>query len=177
VTQGFLATLRADLDSNLGPVPRSGPGRWARAAMKLLFSARVQSVVLARAAHFAGRRAAAAGVVLKWVNLVVTGADIAFEARIGPGLVLYHPVGVVIGPDCVVGARCRFNQGVTLGAGKGGSPQVGDDVVFAAGAKVFGRLTVGDRAHIGANAVVMSSVPERGFAAGIPAKTIKSVGD
>ena len=105
MTQGFLATLRADLDSNLGPVPRSGPGRWARAAMKLLFSARVQSVVLARAAHFAGRRAAAAGVVLKWVNLVVTGADIAFEARIGPGLVLYHPVGIVIGPDCVVGAR------------------------------------------------------------------------
>ena len=47
---------------------------------------------------------------------MLTGADIAYEAQVGPGLVLYHPTGVVIGPGARVGARATIMQGVTLGS-------------------------------------------------------------
>src|SRR6185437_7406134 len=44
-----------------------------------------------------------------------TGADIRIGARIGPGLVMRHPVGIVIGHRVTVGSDCTILQNVTLG--------------------------------------------------------------
>ena len=49
------------------------------------------------------------------------------------------------------------------------SPTIGNDVCLWAGAKVIGRVTVGDRAEIGANGVVVANVPSDTIAVGIPA--------
>jgi serine O-acetyltransferase len=93
------------------------------------------------------------------VTTAVTGADISPLATIGGGLTLNHPVGVVVGPDCVVGRRCALMQGVTLGHGRGGSPQVSDDVFVGPHAVLIGGITIGERTNIGANSVVNFSIP------------------
>ena len=45
--------------------------------------------------------------------------------------------------------------------------------MIGAGAKVFGPITVGDHVKIGANAVVLESVPPNSTVVGIPGKVVK----
>jgi serine O-acetyltransferase len=133
---------------------------------------------LYRLAHAAGKKQAMLGLLIKQLNHVLTGADIAWQATIGPGLLLYHPTGVVIGPHVRAGARLEVQQGVTLGgeggraAGLGSSPVLGDDVTIGAGAKVLGSISIGDGAVIGANSVVLRSVPAGRTAVGVPARVL-----
>jgi serine O-acetyltransferase len=54
-------------------------------------------------------------------------------------------------------------------------PELGDDVYVGAGARILGEITVGDRAQIGANAVVLKDVPADHVAIGVPA-TIRPTG-
>jgi serine O-acetyltransferase len=100
---------------------------------------------------------------------VVTGADIPLGSRIGGGLLLPHPNGVVIHPSAEIGPNCLIFQQVTIGMNGGGLPRIGGHVDFGAGAKVLGAITVGDHACIGANAVVLIDVPPHGIAVGVPA--------
>ena len=51
-------------------------------------------------------------------------------------------------------------------------PEIGDFVYVAPGAKIFGKVKIGDHAAIGANAVVIEDVPERAVVGGIPASII-----
>ncbi|RMD75375.1 MAG: serine acetyltransferase, partial [Chloroflexi bacterium] len=52
-------------------------------------------------------------------------------------------------------------------------PIIGDEVFIGAGARVLGGITVGDRARIGANAVVTRDVPSGATVVGIPARVVK----
>ncbi|MFN8830931.1 MAG: serine O-acetyltransferase [Labrys sp. (in: a-proteobacteria)] len=103
---------------------------------------------------------------------IVTGADIPLNARIGGGLLLPHPNGVVIHPDSEIGPNCLLFQQVTIGAADGGVPRLGGHVDVGAGAKILGAVTIGDHARIGANAVVIRDVPAGATAVGIPARII-----
>ena len=142
--------------------------------LSTLFTLRFLSVTLYRLAQQLGRRSPSVGSLIKQVNQLLTGADISWQAQIGPGLVLFHPVGVVIGAHVRVGSHCRLQQGVTLG-GKGSrgrsheSPQIGDYVMFGAGARCIGSIRVGSGAVVGANAVVVKDVPAGHTALGVPA--------
>lgn len=101
---------------------------------------------------------------------VVTGADIPLNCRLGGGLLMPHPNGIVIHPGAEVGPNCLIFQQVTLGMNRGGVPRIGGHVDVGAGAKVLGPVAVGDHACIGANAVVLSDVPPGATAVGIPAR-------
>ena len=103
---------------------------------------------------------------------VVTGADIPLNARIGGGLLIPHPNGIVIHPDVCVGPNCLIFQQVTLGARNAKVPTVGGHVDFGAGAKVLGGIAIGDHANVGANAVVLIDVPAGATAVGIPARLV-----
>lgn len=149
-----------------------------RQPMRLL-TVRTLATVLARLASAGGHRWAPLGHIVKQINQLLTGADIAWQSTIGPGLQLYHPAGVVIGPGVRIGARCRIQQGVTLG-GMGGdetspenSPTIGDDVHLGAGAKVIGEITVGNGARIGANAVVIRDAAPGSTMVGVPARAAR----
>jgi serine O-acetyltransferase len=106
---------------------------------------------------------------------VVTGTEIPLGCRLGGGLMLPHPNGIVIHPMVEVGPNCLIFQQVTIGAGGGarrGVPKVGGHVDIGAGAKLLGGITIGDHARIGANAVVTIDVPAGATAMGIPARIV-----
>jgi serine O-acetyltransferase len=114
-----------------------------------------------------GRVAASA---LHTLVRVWSGVDINPHATIEGGLLLVHGSGTVVGPGVVIGQNCTIYQGVTLGQHHSGEPTIGDGVTVHPGARVMGAITVGDRAHVGANAVLMRSVPADHTATGVPVK-------
>jgi serine O-acetyltransferase len=104
----------------------------------------------------------------------VTGAEVPLRGRLGGGLLLPHPNGIVIHPDVEIGPNCLIFQQVTLGEqGGGGVPRLGGHVDVGAGAKILGGVTVGDHARIGANAVVLCDVPAGALAVGVPARVLE----
>ena len=105
----------------------------------------------------------------------VTGAEIPLGTRIGGGLLLPHPNGIVIHPDAVIGPNCLIFQQVTLAVGDKGAPRIGGHVDIGAGAKILGPINVGDHSKIGANAVVLQDVPPFATAVGIPARITGTV--
>lgn len=109
---------------------------------------------------------------------VVTGADIPLNARIGGGLLLPHPNGVVVHPQAEIGPNCLLFQQVTLGMGADGAvPTLGGHVDVGAGAKLLGGVHVGDHARVGANAVVLHDVPAGTTAVGMPARVLAAAAD
>ncbi|HNP31606.1 MAG TPA: serine O-acetyltransferase [Nitrospirales bacterium] len=111
----------------------------------------------------------------------LTGIEIHPGAQIGRGFFIDHGMGVVIGETAVVGDFVTLFQGVTLGGtGKERGkrhPTLGNHVVVGAGAKVLGNITIGDFVKIGANSVVLRSVPSNSTVIGIPGRIIKTIGD
>lgn len=119
----------------------------------------------------------------RWLHLRLSlkyGFDIDFTTRIGPGLYLPHYGGIVVNRRCVIGANCNLSHQVTIGiANRGdfmGCPVIGDRIYIGPGAKIFGSITIGDDAAIGANAVVTRNVPANAVAAGVPARVISMKG-
>jgi serine O-acetyltransferase len=105
---------------------------------------------------------------------VITQSDVDLQATLGKGLMLPHPNGVVIHGEARIGDDCMIMQQVTVGMiDEGEVPVIGNRVYIGAGAKIIGKLTVGDGARIGANAVVVNDVPTNATAVGIPARLIR----
>lgn len=104
--------------------------------------------------------------ILRRLAAFWTHVSIHETAEIGPGLVLPHPFGVVIGRNVKIGKGAHIYQGVVLGtrgqdAGKATAPSIGDHVHLYPYSSVLGKVTVGDLTEIGANSVVLKSVPCR----------------
>jgi serine O-acetyltransferase len=131
----------------------------------LLFENGYQAVVLHRIAHaFKRRRIPVLGPLFARLSLFLTGVDIAPGAEIGPGLLISHGVGIVIGGYARIGSGATLLHGVTIGgpypSRRREMPTLGDDVFLAAGAKVIGQVRVGDRVFVGAGALVAEDVPD-----------------
>jgi serine O-acetyltransferase len=110
----------------------------------------------------------------------LTGIEIHPGARLGRRLIIDHGLGVVIGETAEIGDDVYLYHQVTLGGtsttpGKR-HPTVGDNVIIGAGAKVLGAITIGEAARIGANAVVVASIPAGTTVVGIPARPVERDG-
>jgi serine O-acetyltransferase len=102
----------------------------------------------------------------------VCGADIPLNCRIGGGLLIPHPQGIVIHPDAVIGPNCLILQQVTIGTrgrGQGDTPILQGHVDVGAGAKVLGGIRLGAHSRVGANSVLLCDVPPGCTAFGVPA--------
>jgi serine O-acetyltransferase len=115
----------------------------------------------------------------RWASQItrsLTGIEIHPGATIGPRLFIDHGMGVVIGETAEIGADVTLYHGVTLGGtslNKGKRhPTIGNRVVVGTGAKVLGAITIGDDTRIGANAVVVKSVPSNSVVVGVPGQNI-----
>jgi cysteinyl-tRNA synthetase len=115
--------------------------------------------------------------VLSHIVRFCTGIEIHPAARIGPGLVIDHGMGVVIGETAEIGERCLLYQGVTLGGtGKEKGkrhPTLKNNVVVGSGAKILGAITIGDNVIIGANSVILKPVPDNAICVGVPGRITK----
>ena len=49
---------------------------------------------------------------------------------------------------------------VTIGEGRGGAPQIGDNCYIGAGAKIIGNIKIGNNVRIGAGCVVATDIPD-----------------
>jgi serine O-acetyltransferase len=112
------------------------------------------------------------------VNFMMFGIEIAMRCPIGEGLFFPHTQGTVVGASRV-GRNATIYHGVTLGAkeldfayGEDRRPTVQDNVVIGSGAKVLGGITLGNGSRIGANAVVLDSIPPGALAVGAPARCV-----
>ena len=130
----------------------------------LLFENGYQAVLLYRVASWFKRHGVPFfGPLFARLSLFLTGVDIAPGADIGPGLLVSHGVGLVIGDKVKLGANAVLLHQVTIGAPDRSRvaemPVVGDNVYVGAGARLIGAITVGDNVIVGANAVVTEDVP------------------
>ncbi len=138
------------------------------------------AIVLHRFAHIihrAGFRFPAR--LISAVSRFLTGIEIHPGARIGPGFFIDHGMGVVIGETTEIGSDVTLFQGVSL-AGNGKDrgqkrhPTLGDHVLVGAGAKILGNIRIGEGVRIGANAVVLQSIPSHCTVVGIPGRVVRT---
>lgn len=139
------------------------PSARSRAEVLLLYPG-VKALVYYRVAHFFAKIKFRflARAISQWARFI-TGIEIHPEATIGRGLFIDHGMGVVIGQTTIIGDYCTVYQHVTLGGtGKEQDkrhPTLGNGVVVGAGAKVLGNITIGNRAKVGANSIVLKDIP------------------
>ena len=100
----------------------------------------------------------------------------------GYGLSILHIAGC---GGCLVNAKkvgnyCKLQTGVLMGNtnhSEDEKPTIGDNVGFGPGAKVLGKITIGDNCFVAANAVVVKDMPSNSIIGGVPAKVIKTIND
>lgn len=116
--------------------------------------------------------------LLTYLNIVLFGLEVTPRCEIGPGIFIPHPSGTVIGASRI-GSNVTILQGVTLGAKAMDlgfdlrlRPQIGDNVLVGAGAKILGGIHIGDNVTVGANSVVVNSVESNCTVVGIPARKV-----
>jgi len=176
---GSLARVARELRDDLTAAQERDPAARSVGRMEILLTyGGVQALLGHRVAHALQN----AGVPLAprlLANLlrVATGVEIHPAARIGRAPFIDHGAGVVIGETAEVGDQVTLYQGVTLG-GTGFArgkrhPTVGDEVVIGSGAKVLGPVTIGDRAKVGANSVVIHDVPANSTVVGNPGHPVR----
>ena len=101
--------------------------------------------------------------------------DISTHADIGPGLLLMHRHGVIVGGS-QIGRNVVIHQNVTIGQrvsrGDHGLPEIGDNVWIGPGATIVGGIRVGEGATISAGTVLSRDVPPRALVAGVPGRVV-----
>lgn len=106
------------------------------------------------------------------------GVAIRPGTEIGPGLYIGHAGLVMVNEEVKAGKNLSIGTGVLIGTRGGGSlgaPVIGDDVYIGVGAKILGKITIGNNVRIGANSTVVSNVPSNVTMFGVPAKIVGPV--
>jgi len=146
--------------------------------LKVLFSDGTSAVILYRMGKYLQR--IGLGIIANFIfemNKFFNGCVIGRNATFGEGLILMHPLGVVINSGVKGMNKIVIESGVVIGAKDNGLPvrvpQLGSDIFIGSGAKILGGIQIGNRVKIGANSVVVKDVPDGATVVGIPGTIIK----
>lgn len=145
----------------------------SRTRLKTLLTDGTMAMIYYRcmqASHRSGL--APVAMIFNKLNTIFGNCIIGRGAEFGPGFVLVHSTGVVINGAVRAGRDVKIEHQVTIGAERGLSPVLGDDLFIGAGAKIVGQVTIGSGVRIGANAVIVKDVPDNVTAVGVPARYI-----
>lgn len=134
------------------------PGRSRWVMLKALFNPSFVAVALIRSSQFSK----VTHVPIRWLLLVLFGIDVAYGVKIGGGLMLPHPVGIVFGRGVVAGERLTVYQFVTLGSKNKAYPVFGADVTVYPMSTVIGAVGIADRVTIGAMSFVDKNITTEG---------------
>lgn len=106
------------------------------------------------------------------LTMVMWGIELYRETEIGAGFYITHFGGIIVSPLAKLGNNVTLSQGVTIGrSGQGekqGVPIIGNNVYIATGAKLFGKIVIGNNVKIGPNAVVHKSIPDNAVVVSSP---------
>jgi serine acetyltransferase len=101
------------------------------------------------------------------LSLALLGIELPPAVQAGPGLRIYHTIGIVVNTETVLGSNVTIRQNTSLA-----QAHIGDDVDLGMGVLVVGPVTIGAGARIGAGAVVIRDVPAGATAVGNPARVL-----
>ena len=110
-------------------------------------------------------------VMFKFIQ-IITGIELPCEVDVGRNFVIDHFGGVIVSGYAKFGDNCRIRNGVVVGLRRVTekvAPLIGNNVDIGSGAKLLGPIRIGNDVLIGANAVVISDVPDNSTAVGVPA--------
>lgn len=110
------------------------------------------------------------------LNAVIGHVVIGRGAEFGRGFVILHSFGIVVNSSVRAGEGLIMEHDVTIGAEKGRSPVLGNNVFIGAGARLIGPIVIGNDVRIGANAVVTKDVPDGATVVGIPGRVVRIYG-
>lgn len=102
--------------------------------------------------------------------------DLKYLVMFSGGLRINHYGLIIVNGNAKVGDWCDIHQGAHIGQNVAGEvPTLGDNIYIGPGAKIFGKVVLGNNMMIGANSVVTKSF-ENGHCkiAGVPAKIIST---
>ena len=148
--------------------------------ISVLIHPRFVHIVLIRVSHYlyANKRTILAKLI-SVLNYFLFKIEVSAKTKIGPGLVIPHPDGIVIGARSI-GSNVTIFQQVTIGSkyidfelNELLRPTIGNNAILGAGSKILGNINIGQGAVIGANAVVIKDVPAFFCARGVPARVFK----
>lgn len=129
-------------------------------------SPRILPVFLFRLSHCLHKKLPILSKLFSLTNFILFGIEINPACKVGPGLIVAHTSGSVIGARSI-GACCTIFQNVTLGAKyldinntPNARPVIRDNVVLGAGSKVLGGVTIGNGCLVGTNVVVLRDMPD-----------------
>jgi len=168
--RGLIGLIRADICAKAEWVYGSASGK---NVVKALFTDGTFAMIVYRLMQASQRlHLVPLAMTFNKVNAVLGLCIIGRNAQFGPGFVLIHSNGVVINTLVRGGANVKIEHQVTIGAEKGVSPVLGDNVFVGCGAKILGGVEIGNNVKIGANAVVLDDLPDGCTAVGIPARVV-----
>ena len=115
--------------------------------------------------------------LLRSFGLTLVGADFNPGMTVGPGLMMPHPPGIVIGQTLVMGANVTLGQGVTTGhrypdRPSDGMPVICDGAIVLANAVLVGPIRIGQHALVGPNSVLLTDAPDHAVMVGSPARQV-----
>ena len=178
IPQPLKTLLCADFHAQF---PERSPSFARMATLAVLEPAWAATLCLRLQAYLHGRERHVLARLVRAHNIRSHGMDVQRGVQVGPGLVLRHPTGIVLGEQVRVGARCWLGPGVFLGRSRPEHAvqrptRVCDDVVLGAHCMVVGEVVVGDGVVVGAGAVVTGDVPAGARVAGVPARQLTRQG-
>ncbi len=159
--------------------PREKPS-WPGVAMRCLSNPGMIASVILRAQQMAMRKGRVrTAFLLRTIGTILVSADFVPGRDIGPGLMMPHPTGVVIGNGLRIGANVSFGGGVTAGVKQPDGrpeeteyPTICDGAIVLANAVLVGGVRVGAHAQIGANSVLLTDAPDHAVMFGMPARKV-----
>ena len=97
---------------------------------------------------------------------ILYSSDIPIRVKLSKTTKFPHGFfGIVINLDAEIGEYCTIFHQVTIGRatsskkGTDGAPKIGNYCFIGSGAKIIGKIIIGDNCVIGANAVVNDDIP------------------
>ena len=111
-------------------------------------------------------------VLLKYIYLFYIKRCDAFNnaslgTHIGYGAIFDTPpnfphglYGILVSHNAHIGKNATIFHQVTIGEGTGGAPTIGDNCYIGAGAKITGKIRIGNNVTIGTNCVVFEDIPD-----------------
>ena len=144
---GLIQTIRYDLRCKAQWCYRSVA--W-KSCLKALLTDGTMAMIIYRLMQWSRRwKLSPLEMIFNKLNVVFNNCIIGRGAEFGPGFVLIHASGTVINGNVRGGSRIYIEHQVTIGAENRHSPVLDNDIFIGAGAKVIGKIKVGDVLALG----------------------------